>query len=355
MAFSLPLRRERPLWEMWIADRLADGRIGVVGKAHHCLVDGIAAVELASLLLDPDAEPPAADEGDGWRPHPAPGPLRRLASGAGDMVRRQAALASEPIRVARSPRRLFRFAEDARQAAAALAETFAPAPPDGVLNEPISPMRHLALVGRPLDELKRIKRRFGTTLNDVVLAACAGAVRGFLAERGEPPRSLKTMVPVNVRDGGDEDLGNRISFIFVELPCDEPDPVVRLMRLHRDTAARKAAGRPEAGDKVLQAISYAPRPVQQAMSHLAASPRAYNLVISNIPGPSEPLYMRGCRLRAAYPVVPLSDRHALSIGLTTIGDGAFFGLYADRQTLPDADELAGHLDRALDELLELAR
>jgi diacylglycerol O-acyltransferase len=216
-------------------------------------------------------------------------------------------------------------------------------------------MRHMALLRRPVDDLKTIKRGFGTTLNDVVLAVCAGGMREFLAARDEPCGGLKTMVPVNVRgDDAAADLGNRISFIFVELPCGEPDPVVRLMRLHRDTSVRKAAGRPQAGDNVLRALSHAPRPVQQVMAHLAASPRAYNLTISNIPGPAEPMYMHGCRLREAYPVVPLSDRHALSIGLTTIGEDAHFGLYADRRTLPDADDLAGRIDAAIDELLGLA-
>jgi diacylglycerol O-acyltransferase len=353
MAMSVPLSRERPLWELWIADELADGRIGVVGKAHHCLVDGIAAVELASLLLDPEPEAPAPVP-ERWRPAPPPGRLGMLADAALGLVRAQQKVLGAPARLATSPRRLLGFAGEARRVASAVVDTVDPAPTVPLINEPISPLRRLALLERPLDDLVRIKRHFGTTLNDVVLAVCAGGVRDLFEARGEPAEPLKTMVPVNVRgNGAAGELGNRISFIFVDLPCDEADPVLRLRRVNRVTSARKRAGQPGVADAALRVLEYAPRPLQQVVAHAAASPRAYNLVISNIPGPPEPLYMRGCRLEAAHPVIPLSDGHALSIGLTTVGDRACFGLYADRRALPDADLVAGRLDLAIDELLGL--
>jgi diacylglycerol O-acyltransferase / wax synthase len=353
MAFSIPLNRSRPLWELWIADELADGRIGIVGKAHHCLVDGIAAVELAGLLLDP--EPDATADPDDWRPQPSPSGLGRLAGGVRDLVARQTTVLRAPVKAVSKPRRLFRFADDAREAVSALAGAFGPTPLAPVLNEPLSPLRRLGLFHRPLDDLVAIKRAFGTTLNDAVLAACAGGVRDYLVARGQPAERLKTMVPVNVRDqGAASDLGNRISFMFIDLPCDEPDPVDRLLRVHTATRAGKESGRPEGGDTVMRALGFVPRPVQQLAAHAAASPRAYNLVISNIPGPREPLFMRGCRLERAHPVIPLSERHALSIGVTTIGSTAGFGVYADRKLIPDADTLAERIDLGIDELLALA-
>jgi len=180
-------------------------------------------------------------------------------------------------------------------------------------------------------------------------------MRRFLRHHDEAPTALKTMVPVNVRADADEDqLGNRISFMFVDLPCDEPDPVRRLLRVHADTRERKQHGEPEGADDLLRSVGQAPTPVQGAVSRLVASPRAFNLTVSNIPGPAEPMYMRGCRLAEAYPVVPISDRHALSIGMTTVGDGAFFGLYADPESLPDLDELAGDIEAEIDQLLELS-
>jgi WS/DGAT/MGAT family acyltransferase len=349
---SRPLRRDRPLWELWIADELADGRIGMVGKAHHCKVDGIAAVELSTLLLDaaPSPEPSAPD---GWRAAPAPGRLGLLARGLVDRTREQVDLALSPWRLLTSPRRMLGVPGKALRASRAVGDALLPSTTATPFNQPSSPLRHLATLRRPLDDLRRVKGRFGTTVNDVVLAACAGATRSFLLGRGHEPMRLKTMVPVNVREGQAGDLGNRISFMFVGLPCDEPDPLMRLFAVHHQTTARKRGGVPEEGDAVLRAAGYAPPPVQRVLSHLMASPRTFNLVVSNIPGPRIPLYLHGCRLEEAYPVVPLADRHGVSIGMTTVRDDACFGLYADRATLPDADALARHLDLALDELLDL--
>ena len=206
-----------------------------------------------------------------------------------------------------------------------------------------------------MDDLTRIKRTFGVKLNDVVLAASAGGVRAFLKKRGENPIRLKSMVPVNVRGSGEADqLGNRISFMFVDLPCDEPDPVRRLRQIHAATSDRKRAGKPEGADDVVRSLGFAPSPLQRVVSRLIASPRTFNLTVSNIPGPPEPLYMHGCPLVEAYPVVPIPERHALSIGLTTVGDGAFFGLYADPESLPEVDGLADEIDLAIDELAELS-
>jgi diacylglycerol O-acyltransferase / wax synthase len=184
-----------------------------------------------------------------------------------------------------------------------------------------------------------------------VLAASAGALRAYMTEHDDEPVPLKTMVPVSVRTEDDEgQFGNRISFMFVELPCDEPDSVRRLERVHAATAQRKEAREPEQSDAVLNAASYLPRLFQRAMSRAVASPLLFNLVVSNIPGPRETMWMCGLELEESYPIVPLADRHALSIGMTTIKDDACFGLYADRATLPDADRMAWHLDAAIDEL-----
>jgi diacylglycerol O-acyltransferase / wax synthase len=353
-AMSKPLPRDRPLWQLHIADRLADGSVGVVGKAHHCMVDGIAAVELASLLVDPEPDPPEP-EPDRWEPAEPPDPPELLVRGLVDRVREQLELAAYSARIATSPSRLLALPGAAVRGAWALADSIRPARTSPTLNEPISPLRHLALVERPLDDLRRIKRAFGVTINDVLLAASAGAVRRFLGSGGEGSLRLKAMVPVSVRaeNGGDE-LGNRISFMFVDLPCDEAEPQRRLEWIHRETRVRKEAGEPEAADALLRLVAYAPRTLQHAISRLMASPRTFNLVVSNIPGPREPLYMRGCELRCAFPVVPIADRHALAIGFTTVRDRACFGLYADRESLPNSDGLADEIDKELDLLLELA-
>jgi diacylglycerol O-acyltransferase / wax synthase len=353
-SLSEPLARDRPLWHMSIAPRLEDGRVALVGKAHHCMVDGIAAVQLGSLLLDATPEPDRP-EPDRWRPAPAPGQLELLVRGAADILRDELRLASLPARALTSPRRAVELADRGLRALGALADSARPARLVGTLNRPISPRRRLGYLTRPIDDLLRIKRSQGVKLNDVVLAVATTGVRRLMAERGERPGAVKAMVPVSVRSDREQDaLGNRISFIFVDLPCDEPDPVRRVRAIHGETDERKRRGFAEGGDDIVGVLGLVPRPLQRFASRLIASPRAFNLVVSNIPGPREDAYMCGCRLRETYPVVPLSDRHTLSIGFTSVADRGCFGLYADRDSLPDVDDLAACIDDAIDELLEPA-
>src|SRR5215210_2867066 len=335
------------------SDWVGDGRIGVVGKAHHCMVDGLAAVELAAMLLDPTPEPPNPG-GDDWQPQRAPGRLALLAQGVLDIGGSALELGSFPLRVARHPTRLGGLAQEGARTVRAVARSVQPATPETPFNEPISPQRHLARARRPLEDLKRITHRFGTSINDVVLAAAAGGVRRLLERHGETPVGLKTMVPVSVRghNGGGR-LGNQVSFVFIELPCDEPDPVRRLRDVKLAMSERKRGGEPEGADTVLKAFGYAPVVVQHVVSRMVASPRAFNLVVSNIPGPREPLYMLGCELEEVYPVVPIADRHGVAIGVTTIKDQSFFGVYADRESLPDADVIAQGMDESIEELLAL--
>ena len=348
---SKPLARNRPLWEIWVAPELDDGRVGIVGKAHHCMVDGVAAVELASLLLDADPRPPEP-EAQRWSPAPVPSGRSLLTDGAVDFARRQLGLLRVPDRLVRGPQAaLGRLS----RAAGAVANAARPAPASTQLNSAISPRRHLAMVSRPIDDLLEVKRAFGVTLNDVVLAVCAGAARDMLREHDTPPVRLKTMVPVNVRTGSADELGNRISFMFIDLPCDEPDAIRRLREIHGETRERKLAGEPQGGSDVIDWLGFVPSPVRRLASGLIASPRAFNLVISNIPGPRDTLYMRGCPLVEAYPVVPIPDEHGLSIGLTTVGDNAFFGFYCDERRERDIALLAASLERRLDELRDLAR
>jgi diacylglycerol O-acyltransferase len=351
LCMSTQLPRDRPLWQICIADRLEDDRIGVVGKAHHCMVDGIAAVELGSLLLDPTPEPPPPQP-DGWRPSTVPGPGRRLIGGLVDRIREGASLARLSMWLTRSPGRLAELTGQAERAARALAHAVRLTEPVAPLNQEITPARHLAGFSRPLADLRRIGRAHGATVNDVLLAVSAGGVRRFLRDREQDPVPLKAMVPVNLRENGESgELGNKISFVFVDLPCDEPDPVRRLKDVQLVMSERKETGDPEGADAALRAVKFVPRTLQHAVSRLIASPRTFNLTVSNIPGLREPMYMLGCELDEAYPVVPIADEHALSIGMTTVRDRACFGLYAAREALPDADRLAEEVDEAVDELL----
>ena len=359
---STPLEHDRALWELWIADALPDGRIGVVGKAHHCLVDGLAAVELMALLLDatPDPEPaaPAAAgapaSAAGWIPRALPS----AATLVGDAISHQAsnavALARVPLRWMRDPRTIAELPSVAWRVAQAVVHTAQPLAQPSRLNGASSPMRHLAWHSRPMEDLRIIKRRFGTTVNDILLSASAGALRALHLEDAEPPRDVKAMVPVSVQAPGEE-WGNRIAFMFLELPCAEADPVWRLREIHVAMRERKREGEPQGADAVLEALAFAPRGVRRVASKLLASPRLSNLTISNIPGPNVPLYLIGCEVERAYPIVPLTDGHGISIGMTTIHERACFGIYAQAELAHDADRIARGIDEAIDELLALAQ
>jgi WS/DGAT/MGAT family acyltransferase len=348
---SLPLRRDRPLWEMWVCENPSREQFALIGKAHHCMVDGLAAVELGSLLLD-DTPQPAEREPDEWSPSHEPSSERLLLRGMRDLAAAQLGLLRLPVQAALSPARAARQAgAKGMRVARALSHSLLAAAPDSVLNHPLSPLRRLAWTERPLDDLQTVKRTYGTTINDVMLAAVAGGMRAYLADHGERPIALKAMVPVSVRNPSDV-LGNHISFVFAELPCEEPDPLSRLYRVHAAMSARKRDGEPEGADIALQVAEHTPAPVQHALTRIIASPRTFNLVVSNIPGPREQLYIRGCPLQRIYPVVPLADRHTVSVGMTTVCDRACFGVYADREALPDAELLARDIG---DELNALGR
>jgi WS/DGAT/MGAT family acyltransferase len=361
-ALSRPLDRDRPLWEIWIADELEGGQIGVVVKAHHAMVDGIAAVELATLLVDtePDVAPSQSSK---WSPRPRPTGLERLADSASHQAGLAVGLARASVRaggallgLARDPARLPDVAAGAVASVRALGHALEPAPGIPMLDGQSSPHRSLAGTRRSLDDVAIVRRAFGGTVNDVVLAAVAGGLRRFAARRDEEPVAPKAMVPVNARGEDDPtELGNRISFVFVPLPCGEPEPLGRLEAVKRSMRDRKRAAEPETGNAILGALEYAPRPLQAVAARLLAGPRAFSLVVSNIPGPPQPLYMLGCPLREVYPVVPIAEGHPLSVGFTTVQGEGFFGVHADVGALPDANRLAGDIAAALDELVALAR
>jgi diacylglycerol O-acyltransferase / wax synthase len=352
---STPLARDRPLWEMWIADRLPGGQIGVVGKAHHCMVDGMAVVELGRLLLDADpgaTETPASVPEPRGAPRPSPSAAERLARAVVDRTADTATLALAPARLAARPRTLRALAS---RSARTLSHTVLPPAPGSSLNRPGSPRRHHVRLTRALGELREIRKRFRVSPNDVAIAACAGALRRFALRRGEEPQRLRVMVPADVRGTDDAESGNRIAFLFIHLPCDEPDPVERLRLVHEATAQRARDGEAEDVDAAFQTLALTPRPVQRVLAHAFAHPRLFNLTISSVAAAAPPRYMRGCRLREVHSAVPLAGRHALSIGVVMVAGQVCFGLLADAQTLPDADALGEDLDAAFTELLVAER
>jgi WS/DGAT/MGAT family acyltransferase len=323
------------------------------------MVDGLSAVELGLILLDsdPDALPPLPPD-QTERPSAVPGTVWLAAEATLSAARETARVGRAAAAFAFSPRRQgAALAGTVKRVAAVVRDDLLPAAPESPVNVPIGPRRTLGRGRVAVADLDRARsalvERGGprVTLNDVYLAVVAGALRSLALRRGETPLPLKAMVPVSVRSDAEAmDLGNRISFVFLELPVQVATAANRLARVHRATRAYKESGRVSGGVAVLSALGFLPDPLKDIAARMAASPRVYNLTISNIPGPSVPAYLLGAELEEAYPVVPLSEDHALSVGAFTYRGEAFFGFYADPEALPEVDELPAAIDRVVREL-----
>jgi WS/DGAT/MGAT family acyltransferase len=350
---SFPLPRDRPLWSLLIVPRVGPDGAAILGKVHHAMVDGIAAVELGMLLFDVEPDAPRATA-PRWVPRPpAPAAKRALDAITHDAGQRARA-ATSIIRMGSSPRDGLRAADAGRKAAVSLAGDALRPAGDSCLNpDAISPARALATETMPMDELDRIKRRLGVKLNDVVLALAAGALRQLSLVRREEPVDLRVMVPVSTRGDHEQgSAGNRITFCFIRLPVSEEHPLDRVGSVRRAMSETKQSGRIAGSELLMRSIEQLPGPLRTAAARFAASPRLYNLTVSNVPGPPVPLYAAGAQVTSIFPVIPVSDGHALSIGVLSYHGTLHFSAYADPVTLPEARELPALLSAARHELLE---
>ncbi len=339
------LHRDRPLWELHVIDGLADGRIALLPKMHHALVDGIAAIGIGIILLDPTAEPMPADAAMDWSPRPF-SRSRHLAS-------RASGLPALGARLARSlPTNPLRAAEDLRRATELAAELARQRPqaPMTPINRPISPNRRYAMRAAELATIKTAGKAMGGTVNDVILAVVAGMLREYLSGTDLGGRDLVALVPVSVRQEGQEG-GNRISTVFVDLPVGVEDVAERIrivgaaMRGLRESAAVRA------GALLVGAAGQAPPLIASMVVRATGSVRAMNLVVSNVPGPQQTFFMNGQPLLEVYPAVPLNPANqGLNVGVMSYDGRVFFGLNADARLDPPVEAAADALDAALAEL-----
>ena len=334
---SAPLDPRRPLWRLELVDGVGDG-FALVGQAHHALIDGIAAIEVAMLLFGPAQEDGAPD----WLPA-APPTLRGGARDAlADRARQGLALARGPKAAPNVP--------DAARAVEALIR----AVPRTSLDTPQGGRRAVAYAEVGLEDAKEAGRRHGATLNDVLLAATTLALARALRREGidgAPPAGLKVLVPVSTRgDDAAGDLGNRISFMAVTLPLAEPDPVRVLRRLREQTKLAKAGGAAGPLDALARGADLLPAPALAVLARGAYKAAAFNAVVSNVPGPPVPLELLGRRLLSLHPAVPVAPGHVLSIGAVSYVDRLHVGLFADAEALPGVVDVGRDVERAFDAL-----
>ena len=345
---SRPLDRGRPLWESWIIEGVPNGRFAFVTKAHHCMVDGISGVDLSAAMMStaPRTTFPAARR---WRPRPPRSGVEMLRD---DVLARVRLPFTWPPRV---PNRDI-LRSDIGQRLAAVWQTLQTGLRSAVntpLNRPLSPHRRFEWLQMDLVQIKEVKNRLGGTVNDVVLATVAGALRRFLRRRNVPLSSLdfRVAVPVNVRSAEDLHVpGNRTSVWLTALPVGERDPRRRLAKISAITASLKRAGG-AAGTDVLMRLADWTGPVGIALGvRLAERMSPYNLIVTNVPGPQFPLYLLDARLLQAYPLVPLFENQGLGIALFSYDGQLCWGLNADRDLVPDLRTLADDVVESFAEL-----
>jgi len=352
---SRPLDRNRPLWEMYLVEGLADGRFAILTKTHHAMVDGAGALDIGQVILDISPEP-QRHAGTHWAPRAEPSDVDLVAAAVSEVLRSPGAavdaVRSGAVEVRETVERLGRLAVGLGSAVLTMARP----PSANPLNAPIGEARRFGMSTMHLDDFKAIRKVHGGTINDVVLAVVSGALREWMMTRGESVSSrsaVRALVPVSVR-AGDEDAGNHIAAFLVDLPVGEPQAVVRLHRISYEMEQLKSTGQMVGAQALVGVAGFTPPTLHAAAARTANdwSRRMFNLVVTNVPGPQFPLYAAGALMLGAYPVVPLAKGQAVSIGLTSYDGGVYFGLNADRDAMTDVDVLAECLQAALAELLD---
>jgi diacylglycerol O-acyltransferase len=351
---SRPLDRDRPLWEMYLIEGLGSNQFAIVTKTHQAVVDGFSAIDLSQVMLDvaPNARMTTVDA---WRPQPEPSSLELLTAAMSDNVVHPGQALDLARRSATVVGSMASEAGERVMGALSSAMFVARQTPASPLNVPIGSARRFATVDFRFADVRALHRAARASVNEVILGVITGALRSWLQARGDrvDERSeLRAVVPISTTRSD-----SPVSAFLVDLPIGEPDPLVRLQRIGFAMAQFRDAISLLGAQAIVGMAGFGPPTLHALGARLAAnlSNRVYNLAITNVPGPQQPLFVSGARLLATYPVMPLVKNQALSIGLTSYDGGVFFGLNADRDAVPDLDDLVASLSESLQELQAAVR
>ena len=359
---SQQLDRTKPLWELWMVEGLEDGQWALLGKTHHCMVDGVSGTDLLAVLMDvsPDATPAPPDE---WNPKPAPSPLSLALEAVADMARSP----YEQFRAIRASTRvprqalsqLLEIGRGIRSAAGVVRPT-----PVSSLNGPLGPHRRYAWASTSVDDIKTVRKACGGTFNDVVLAAITRGFRELLISRGEPvDRVIRTLVPVSIRPRdtrgvavADGSFNNKVSGMIAELPVGIADPRARLAAITEQMEDLKESKQAVAGEALTSLGGFAPPVLLALGTRLAtrAAQRNVNTVTTNVPGPQIPLYAAGRRMVRAYPYVPLAGQVRVGVAIFSYNGQVTFGVTGDYDHAPDIQVLCDGIEEGMAELLKLS-
>jgi WS/DGAT/MGAT family acyltransferase len=346
----------KPMWELWFVEGLEGGRFAVISKVHHSLIDGISGVDLLSAFMGPSQDYQPSDIDHRWIPRPAPGGLGLL----GDELARRAAL---PFRAARGIARALSNPKASYEAVAhtgggfieTLTGALKPAS-ETPLNVEIGPHRRFDWTRFDLNVVQEVKRKLGGTLNDVVLTCVAGAVRAHLAAHRTKLKEIdfRTFIPVSTRRPEEQGkLGNRVSLIVARLPVDEPDVRKRAHRVIEETSRIKKSGQADGATALEEVSDLTTSALLTRFSRLAAARRSYNMVVTNVPGPQNTVFLAGARMLASYPLVPLFMNQALGVALFSYDGGLHWGFNADWDSVPDLHEFVMAVNSEFEALRKL--
>ncbi len=367
--FSQGLDRSKPLWEMWLIEGLdprMDGydtpacdRFALISKTHHSLIDGIAGVDLATVLFDVAREPePLRHSGRAWKPKPEPDATELVAAGVRGAVRAGAEMFSGAVHALTHPERTLERAREAAEGVGEIVWAGLNPAPETPVNVEIGPHRRFVGIAAQLDDFKLVKNAFGGTVNDVVLAVVTGALRSFLIARGVRTEGMemRALVPVSVRTVGERhEGGNRIVVMRGPLPVYIADPLQRLRFVSHAMDGLKESKQALGAEVIAGAQNFAPPTILAQASRLNFSTRLFNLIVTNVPGPQFPLYVLGRRMERVFPVAFLPENHALAVAIMSYAGEMNFGLLGDFDALPDIDSLGESIKAELAELVELAK
>jgi WS/DGAT/MGAT family acyltransferase len=350
---SQKLDRHKPLWEMWVAEGLSEGRWALLSKIHHCMVDGVSGTDLMTVLLDRERDVQRS-EPEPWVPEREPGTARILTSALVGRATSPYEVGRSAWAAARGPRRAARGAADLARATVSMSNLLQPASGSS-LNGPIGPHRRWAWARSRLADVKAIRAEHGGTVNDVVLAVITRGFRDLLTRRGEnvEGRVVRTMVPVSVRTAGERGTSNnQVSAMFADLPVGIADPLERLASIRAQMEGLKESRQALAGSTLTSLGGFAPAMLLALGGRVATRTpqRAVNTVTTNVPGPQYPMFLEGCRLLEYFPFVPLAGHVRVGVAIVSYDGGLNFGVTGDYETAPDIGVLCDGIEAGVAEL-----
>ena len=352
--FAQHLDRSKPLWEIWMVEGLDKSRWALLSKVHHCMVDGVSATDLMTIMFE-DAAPSATDSR--WEPAPEPSDIELALR----TLTRRTLIPSEQLRsvraALRAPRSSLSQGRDLLRSFTSAARIMRPLG-SSTLTGPVGPHRTWSWAHLRLSDVKALRAALGGTVNDVVLTVVSGGLRDLLDARGEhvADRTIRALVPVSVRTPGERGVyNNRVSAMFAELPVGIADPAARLEAVRTQMDGLKQAKQAVAGDVLTSLSGFAPPMLLALGARLAARAPSLGLQtgVTNVPGPQAPLHTLGRRLLESFPYVPVIGQVRTSIAIFSYDGGLYFGVTADYDSSSDIDILTAGVERAMAELLAL--